>query len=313
MGDAAGRGGGRVLVLVNAASGQGIDEATRIHLREHAPARLRGTGIVVIDEPELARLRERAAAELARGAAALVVIGGDGMVSLGVDLVAGTPVPLGILPAGSGNDFARAAGIPTARRRWREALDRLLRALEHPDAYVRRVDALRVRCGGRERWVANSVNFGFDAVVNARANELRLPGTLRYLAAIVQEAGRFEAREFGVRLDDGPAERLATTLVCAANGGSIGGGVRIAPRADLADGRVEVVTVAALPKLGFLALFPTAMLGMHVHLPQVCIRRAARLEVTGPPELPVFTDGEPIGAGGFELEVVPGAWRLLRG
>lgn len=313
MADAGERAGARVLLLVNAASGQGLDDATRAHLRERTPDRLRGTELVVIDEPEFARLRERARTELERGAAAVVVSGGDGMVSLGVDLVAGTPVPLGILPTGSGNDCARAAGIPVARRRWREALDRLLRALEHPDAYVRRVDALQVRCGGRERWVANSVNFGFDAVVNARANELRLPGTLRYLAAIVQETGRFEAREFALRLDDGPEERLATTLVCAANGGSIGGGVRIAPGADLADGRVEVVTVAALPKLGFLALFPTAMLGMHVRLPQVSIRRAVRLAVTGPAELPVFADGEPIGAGGFELEVVPGAWRLLHG
>ena len=271
-----------MLVLVNAASGQGLDEREREYLREHASRELRTVELVVVDDPDFAELRRRARDELERGVAAVVVRGGDGMVSLGVDLVAGTRTPLGIVPAGSGNDFARAAGIPVARRRWRETFDALLRALEHPAAYTRSVDALRVRCGGRELWAANSVNYGFDAVVNERANGLRLPGTLRYLAAIVQAAGRFEAREFVVRLDGGPEERLRTTLVCAANGGSVGGGVRIAPGADLADGRVEAVTVAGMPKLGFLALFPSALVGLHRLLPQVRIRRARTLEVTCP-------------------------------
>lgn len=304
---------GRVLVLLNAASGTGIDAETLDYLRAHASARVSSYELVVVDEPDASSLLARARQEIARGVIAVVVRGGDGMVQLGVNLVAGTRIPLGIVPAGSGNHFARSAGIPYSRRSRTEQLDRLLRALEHPDAFTESVDAMRVRCGDREVWAANSVNFGFDALVNERANLLRrVPGTLRYIAAILLVTRSFEAREFVVKFDDEDAATREVTLVAALNGKSMGGGIKVAPQADLADGLLDVLTVASLPRVGFLAVFPSAMIGMHTLLPQVALRRVRRMKVVGPAELPVYADGEPLGHGGFEVEVVPGAWRLLR-
>lgn len=301
-------------MLLNEAAGTGLDAETLDFLRVHASGRIRAIELVVVTESSADALRTRAAAELDRGVDAVVVRGGDGMVQIGVNLVAGTDVPLGIVPAGSGNDFARTVGIPTSPRARHEQLLRLIRALEHPDAATEWVDALRVETGGRTRWVANSVNFGFDALVNERANTLRrVPGTWRYLVALLQVTREFEPRTFTVSVDGRPANDVRATLIAVLNGKSVGGGIKIAPQADHADGACDVVTVGSLPKIGFLAVFPSAMLGLHTRLPQVQIERARTISVTGDHDLPVYADGEPLGMGGFRAELVPNAWRLLRG
>ncbi|MFD0997333.1 diacylglycerol kinase family enzyme [Pseudoclavibacter chungangensis] len=155
----------RVVVLVNPRAGTGIGGELS------TGAQLAGfeLDVVVLRASTADALARRARAEIARGVDALVVQGGDGMVHLGVGLVAGTAVPLGIVPTGSGNDFARAAGIP--RRDPGRAVESIVRALRDPAAGVRRVDAMRVTVEGRTVWAANSVNIGFDSVVNRRANE----------------------------------------------------------------------------------------------------------------------------------------------
>lgn len=161
-----------------------------------------------------------------------MVRGGDGMVGAGFGLVCdhaaatGRRVPPGIVPAGTGNDVARAAGLH--RHDPRAALEAVLRALEAPAPPTRDVDALRVtvtrpataRDGPADgadvvvdrRWAANSVNIGFDARVNARANRLRrVPGPLRYLTALALEARTFAPQELGLTLDDGPRVRGSMT------------------------------------------------------------------------------------------------------
>lgn len=307
----------RVLVLLNAASGDGIDDATLDYLETHASERIRALDLVVVNETRASVLVARARAELDRGVRAVVVRGGDGMVNLGVNLVAGTGIPLGIIPAGSGNDFARSAGIPTGGGH--RALDALLRAAEHPEAFTESVDAIRVRTGERELLVANSVNFGFDSLVNEEANGLRgvAAGGARYLVAIgrLLRAGRldFEDAEFTVELDGRDPEPGALMLAAALNGKSFGSGIRIAPGADLADGALELARVEALPAWKFLLLLPTIIVGAHTRLRQVRIERARRVRVSGPSTLPVYADGDAIGFGGYEAEVVPSAWRLLRG
>lgn len=150
----------------------------------------------------------------------------------------GRRVPIGIVPAGTGNDVARAAGLH--RHDPRAALEAVLRALEAPHVRTRAVDALRVSvtrpATGPEdeadgtgvvvtrHWAANSVNIGFDAQVNARANRLRrVPGPLRYLAALTLEARAFVPQELELTLDDGPRVRRRAALVSVRNGPSVGG------------------------------------------------------------------------------------------
>ncbi|OCI30338.1 diacylglycerol/lipid kinase family protein [Oerskovia enterophila] len=139
---------------------------------------------------------------------ALVVVGGDGMVHLGVNAVAGTGVPLGIVAAGTGNDFASALGLPV--HAVDAAVTLLLDALGARAAGTggtRRVDAARAEPldahldprPGRERWFCGVLSAGLDAAVNARANALTWPrGSAKYVRAVASELARF--RPYGYRI-----------------------------------------------------------------------------------------------------------------
>lgn len=196
----------RVLVLLNPHAGRRRSlTRAQARLRTHPGLAL---DLVVPDPADHAAQLAAGRTALADGVDAVVVRGGDGMVAARVGLVCdhaeatGRRVPLGIVPAGTGNDLARAAGLH--RRDPGAALEAVLRALEDPAAPVRRIDALRLtvtRAGAvvERRWAANSVNIGFDARVNARANALgAVPGPLRYLAALGLEARAFAAVEMGL-------------------------------------------------------------------------------------------------------------------
>lgn len=182
-----------------------------------------------------AQLQFSAAAEAVEaGVDAVVVCGGDGTVAAGFALTAGTGIPLGIAPAGTGNDFARAArierGDPVG------SLSRLLDGLRDGALRSCTVDALHMTVttpdsGQSHVWVANSANIGFDALVNARANTYRrLPVTGRYLVALLRELPAFRPARFRISRDDQPPQNLTATLICVQNGPWIGGGIPLAPQ-----------------------------------------------------------------------------------
>lgn len=280
---------------------------------------------LIVPEPgNHAAQMEQARAVIAEGVDAVVVRGGDGMVAAGLSLVLGAqgdPIPLGVVPAGTGNDFARATGL--SRRDPREALDVVLRALERPVMRVVAVDALRLRVSTDgavhdERWVANSVNIGFDAQVNRRADALtRVPGSLRYLVALFGEVRRFRPISFEAAVDGEPIARRESALICMQNGPTIGGGIPLAPGAEIADGRAEVSYVDPLSRPGLVGLFPLVYLRAHRLLRPLHTRRARRLRVHVPAGVPLFADGDAVLAGDHpgcevEVDVVPGAVSLLR-
>lgn len=142
---------------------------------------------------------------------AVVVVGGDGMVHAAVNVLAETEIPLGLVPAGTGNDFARNFGVD--RLSVRMAAEQIITSLV---TGPRRVDLARVQLrplpspstAAEEttvevRWVASGVNLGFDAVVNARANALRWPtGRARYVVAVLQELWRYTAPALTVSTTD---------------------------------------------------------------------------------------------------------------
>lgn len=313
----------RVLLLLNPA-------ARQARALRHAQRRIEGhpglhIDLIVPDASDQAIQFDQARAAVEEGVDVVVVCGGDGMVSVGVSLVAGRGTPLGVIPAGTGNDFARAAGIP---RRCEPALQRVLRALSQPQLPVRAVDALRVHAeahddgvgGARWRWAANSVNIGFDARVNQRANaDRRTPRQLRYLVALLREVPRFSPLKFVAQFDDAAAALLDSALVCIQNGATIGGGIRLAPGARIDDGLAEVSHVGPLSRAGLMALFPLLMLGMHRWLRPLTTIRARRCRIWVPAAAPVFADGDEFlsgastGADGYwvSVELVPGAVALL--
>lgn len=318
MTSAEGRGtsdGRRVLVLLNPGAGQPA-ALRRAQAQFESRSGLHLDLVVPNPSSQQEQLSEAKAA-LEEGVDAVVVCGGDGMVGLGVNLVAHRDVPLGIIPTGSGNDFARTAGIP---RRFAQALRRVLQALEQPELPVRRVDALRLRVpadGERALRVANSVNIGFDARVNQRANaQRRVPRQFRYLAAVAQEVPRFRAVEFELQIDSGSPARHQSSLVCIQNGSSIGGGIPLAPQAQIDDGWAEASHVAPLSRTGLVTLVPILMLRMHRWLKPLVTRRIRRIRVGVPAGIPVFADGDEVHSGQsrgtvVEVELIPGAFLLL--
>ena len=321
----------RVLLLLNPGAGQAraLRHAQR-RIQEHQGLHV---DLIVPDPRDQRTQFDQARAAVEEGVDVVVVCGGDGMVSSGVNLVALRGIPLGIIPAGSGNDFARAAGIP---RRCEPALQRVLNALSQPQPPVRAVDALRLQMeahdddaaggdhddgdGARGRWAANSVNIGFDARVNQRANaQPKIPRQLRYLVALAQEVPRFSPLKFEAEFDDAAAAHLDSALVCIQNGATIGGGIPLAPGARIDDGRAEVSHVAPLSRAGLLALFPLLMLRMHRRLTPLTTLRARRIRIRVPVGAPVFADGDQFlsgeGTGAdrawVSVELVPGAVELL--
>jgi diacylglycerol kinase (ATP) len=265
---------------------------------------------------------------------ALVVVGGDGMVHLGVGQVAGTGVPLGIVAAGTGNDVARALGLPI--RDPEAGADVVLRGLAEPSAappelaqpaaaqHRRIVDAIRCTPGpatqdraqigdlanGDVRWFAGVLGAGFDALVNERANGWTRPrGRARYVLAMLRELPVFRPRMYTIELD-GQLLRTAAMLVAVANGPSYGGGMRVAPDALLDDGLLDVMLVEPLSTARFLSIFPRVYAGTHVTDPRVSVRRGRTVTLDAP-GIVAYADGERIGPLPLTCQVVPGALVVL--
>jgi diacylglycerol kinase (ATP) len=280
-----------VALLVNPTSGKGRGAAVRAAVEE----RLRRHGIAVrtVVGNDAAHARDLAQAAVTEGVDAVVAVGGDGMVHLAVQVVAGTATPLGIVPAGTGNDLATCLGLP---------LDPAAAVDVVTAGSQRRIDAVRVG----ERWFGCVLGAGFDSVVNERANRLRWPrGAARYDLAIALELPRFKALPFTLTLD-GEEWRTDAMLVALGNATSYGAGIRITPDARLDDGLLDVCVLAPVSKLDFIRTLPKARKGEHVHHPAVTIRRA-RVVTLDSPGVVAYADGERMGPLPLTCETVPGA------
>ncbi len=268
---------------------------------EHA-----GHRVTKLEDPDQERLRESAAAALTNGPDALIVVGGDGMVSLATNLLAESPIPLGIIPTGTGNDMAQGLGMPLKDPV--AATTALLLALTVP---ARTIDLGRVYDGETAvTWFAGVFSAGFDAIVNERANRMRWPrGRSRYNIALLRELAMLKPIDYRITLD---GEHLSTRamLVLAANNTSIGGGMLVTPDAELDDGLFDVLIVPPLARLAFLRIFPRVFKGTHITDPRVQIMRArsVRIEADG---VVAYADGERVGALPLTVEIHPGALRVL--
>jgi diacylglycerol kinase (ATP) len=292
-----------------------------IRLLEPVVRRLRagGADVSVIVGSDAADALERACVAVAERPDALVAFGGDGLVHLAVQAVAGTDVPLGIIPAGTGNDIASALGVP--RKDPMAAARAVLRMK------TRVVDAASVRSGGADRMAdgmadgmsrgvveelfAGVLCCGFDSRVNERANRLTWPpGKARYLVAMAGELRTFAPIPFRLTLDGDEVIEREAMLVAVGNTGSYGAGMRVCPGASPDDGLLDVVVLGALSKGEFLRVFPSVYRGTHVAHPAVSVRkvRSVRLEA---PDVVAYADGERVGPVPVTCEVRPGALRVI--
>jgi diacylglycerol kinase (ATP) len=243
----------------------------------------------------------QAAGAVADGAGAVVAVGGDGTVHAAVQAVAGTSAALAVVPAGTGNDLARALGIPTDATAAARAAAEDLAAGEH-----RTVDAGRTG----DRWWATVLCCGFDSAVSDRANRLRWPkGRRRYDVAVLAELARLKPVELTMVLD-GESQNLPVTMVAVGNTPWYGGGMKVCPAADPADGLFDVTVVGATSRLELMRTKPRLTAGTHVEHPMVSVHRAARVELSSP-GVTTYADGEPVAPLPAVAECVPGALTVV--
>jgi diacylglycerol kinase (ATP) len=259
--------------------------------------RARGHEVTVLQANDAQDADRQCRQAVQDGVDALVALGGDGMVHLALQAVAGTSTALGIIPAGTGNDFARHLGLPSDPL---EAADVVARAER------RTVDA----CLSEGRWWCNILGSGFDSCVNERANRLRWPaGRRRYDRAILGELRTFRPVPFTLELD-GVRTEIEAMMVAVANAPSYGGGLRMAPDACVDDGLLDVVVIGPLSRLTLVRMLPRLSSGRHVSHPSVSVSRARRVCLAAPGQV-AYADGERFAALPLCTEVVAGALTVL--
>lgn len=293
-----------IAVLANRTAGKGRNA----HLLDEALVRLAGRGAepVLLDAHDAPTALAAAQAAVDGGADALVAFGGDGTVHLAVQAVAGTATPLGIVPAGTGNDFADAVGLPADPLGAAEAVATALAA-----GSVRAVDAVRATDGlGRSRWWSTILCAGFDSAVNERANRMRWPrGPRRYDLAILAELVRLAPHPFTLELDGVPWSGPAV-LVAVGNSPSYGGGMRMCPAADPADGLLDVTIVGPVSRTTLIRVKPRLYTGTHVDHPLVTTARACVVTLAAE-GVGAYADGEAFGPLPVTTTCMPGALRIL--
>jgi diacylglycerol kinase (ATP) len=294
---------GKVTALTNPASGHGA----AIRAAQTAIARLQHQGIEVVeiigDDAQDARYLAGAAVE--RGTDALMVTGGDGVVSNALQVLAGTDVPLGIIPAGTGNDHAREFGIPTKDPE--AAADIVV------DGWTETIDLGKIRDkDGCEKWFGTVAAAGFDSLVTDRANRMTWPhGRLRYYIAMLAELSQLRLLPFRMVLDGTREIDADITLAAFGNARSYGGGLLICPNADPTDGLLDITMAHSASRTKLVRLFPTVMKGTHVDLDEVTTARAKSIHVECP-GINVYADGDFACALPAEISAVPAALQILR-
>ncbi|HEY2056099.1 MAG TPA: diacylglycerol kinase family protein [Solirubrobacterales bacterium] len=227
-----------------------------------------------------------------------VAISGDGMVGAIGGAMAGEETPLGIVPGGRGNDLARVLGIPTEPD---EAIEIVLAG------HARAIDVGEVN-GARFLGIAS---VGFDSDANRRANETRiLRGNLVYLYAALRTMATWKSARFTIAIDE-ERRRIEGYDVIVANNKAYGGGMFIAPDAELDDGEFDVVTIADMGKIKALGNLMKVFKGTHVHIDEVDVFRAARLGLSASRPFAVYADGEHLTDLPADLRVIPAALRVL--
>ena len=252
------------------------------------------------------------AIELARAAASsgcrfLVAVGGDGTVNevangilLSEELNKAT---IGIISTGTGSDFIRSAGIDRDYIKACSSLTSLRRRLID-------VGVVEYHRDGRthERYFVNSAGIGFDAAVVETSNHLPkfMGGTIPYVIGLLKSLVGYRNKSVTIKVEDREESKRILSVVVA-NGCYFGGGMRVAPQADISDGLLDVITVGDMGKLELLRAFPTIYKGTHIHHPKVGMEKATRISIESPEKFLVHADGEFLGEGPVSFRLMPSA------
>jgi len=297
---------GSIHLIINPAAGRGLAAQVEGHVRN----RLEGLGVAytathTTGPREAIALAERAAME---GAQAVVAVGGDGTVNEVLNglvraHVNGGPIgTLGVIPAGSGNDFEymiHTDGIEGACRRLAEIKTHLID--------VGRIDNL---------YFANGVGIGFDAVVNIRSRHHRsLRGLPLYLLAVLETTFVYYKAPTMTLDYDGTVFTAPMMMVSVTNGRRFGGGFLVTPEAQIDDGLFDLCLCQRVGRLRILSLIPHFIRGTHTDKPEVTMTRARKIVIASPDGLAAHVDGEiyATNAKRIEMEILPKKLKVIVG
>jgi YegS/Rv2252/BmrU family lipid kinase len=269
----------RIALICNPASAGGRG-ARRLPLAEAELGRL-GAEYRTVRTTGIDHARAEAAAAVAAGEH-VAGLGGDGLLRPLAAELRGTESSLAIIPGGRGNDFGRALGIPTDT-----------------------AAAVRVAVAGNERLIDMATvdgepflgiaSFGFDSDANRLANEAKVVrGNVVYLYAALRALAAWKPARFSVSVD-GKRRDTSGFSVVVANSKFYGGGMLIAPQAELDDGQLDVVISGETSKLTFLRVLPKVFKGEHLDEPNAHVYRGSEIEVAADREFEIYADGDPIG------------------
>lgn len=288
-------------VIVNPNAGS-VDDLAGI---EQALGRLPDTSV---KPTESAGDAERLAREaLDRGVERVVAAGGDGTLNEVVNGLSAdfSRASLGLLPLGTGNDFARTIGVP-------DDLAGALAVLE--EGRTRTLDVARANVDGQDRCFLNVSAGGFSGEVSERASDAKDRwGPLAYMRAAIGALPELKGFLARITLNGAETLELETYNIVVSNGRYVASGIPVAPRAVLDDGLLDVMIAPAttIPQLA--VLVPTVLLGRHTDSPLLIFRKATRVEIEGDPPMAFNVDGELIGEGPARFEILPRALRMIVG
>lgn len=243
---------------------------------------------------------------------AVLVFGGDGTIHRQLQLLVRLGLPVLVVPAGSGNDFARSLNMGSVR----ESVEVWLR-FEQRKLQPQAIDLGVITPIGepdRPRYFCCVAGCGLDSATAERANTLPrwLRGHGGYALALLPALFKFPA--FPLRLapsgDGAPSTKL-TLLAAFANTPFYGGGMRVAPHADFSDGKLDVCRLSAVNPFRLFCLFPTVYFGRHLRVPEVEYSRTERIRVETDSPIPIYADGEFVCNPPVEISVAPGALKVI--
>lgn len=254
---------------------------------------------ILTKEPKEATMIARRAAE---NYEVVVAVGGDGTISEVAAGIYDTSAVLGIIPTGSGNDFAPMVGVS---RNIKKALQTLIHGK------IRNVDLGKVN---GEHIFVNGMGVGFDGEVAARVRKFLtyLPGYPGYLAAVLRTLATYQFRNARIELDGNIIGEKKFLLVATCNGIQYGGGFKVAPSAKIDDGLFTVCVVDKTSRLYALRNLPKFTKGTHLKLPEVHTFTSRKVIIESEDNLQAQLDGELLPLmKRFEIEMLSGKLSVL--
>jgi diacylglycerol kinase (ATP) len=227
----------------------------------------------------------------------VVAIGGDGLVNLCLQEVAERDIALAVIPAGTGNDFARAVGSH------KKSVAEIFNAVLSHEPIA--IDLGLITGDFGKRWYVQVLSTGFDALVNNFANRISWPrGQIKYTLATIFTLARFKPIEYEITIDDKQSKQ-DFMLLSVANGETYGGGMRICPNASNSDGIFDILLVHPVSKIVLLTIFPKVFAGKHIPHPRIEIIKGRKVQLSA--NASAFADGEFVSTLPIKIENIPNA------